>query len=158
MKAWLDGSHQETIVKEEIAWPAGLAIDYPNRRLYWTDTKRRTIESVSISGEQLNRVKVLVYTPHDESPYHIDVFEDRLYVTSYHAHTIHTYPKFSWSEQKPQLLVSGLVRIGDIAVMHKALQKESLVNGVYSLLATLFNSPSIDRDWSQANVGLVFLK
>ena len=48
--ALLDGSERSVLINQDIEWPAGLAIDHPNRRLYWTDTKKRTIETVTIDG------------------------------------------------------------------------------------------------------------
>jgi hypothetical protein len=47
----LDGSGRKDIVKEDITWPNGLAIDYPNGRLYWADTKKKTIETVDLHGK-----------------------------------------------------------------------------------------------------------
>lgn len=47
----LDGSNRKEIVKDDIIWPNGVAVDYPNGRLYWTDTKKRTIETVDLYGK-----------------------------------------------------------------------------------------------------------
>ena len=48
--AMLDGSNRSILINENIEWPAGIAVDHPNRRVYWTDTKKRTVESVTMDG------------------------------------------------------------------------------------------------------------
>lgn len=55
--AWMNGSYRRTLVEGSMVWPAGLAIDYPARRLYWTDTKTQTIETVRLDGTDRNIVK-----------------------------------------------------------------------------------------------------
>lgn len=49
-KANMDGSEDLSLVSNNIGWPNGLAIDFPNERLYWTDAKQYTIESVKLDG------------------------------------------------------------------------------------------------------------
>jgi sugar lactone lactonase YvrE len=38
------------VVKDNIIWPNGITIDYPNSRIYWVDTKKQTIETVDMQG------------------------------------------------------------------------------------------------------------
>lgn len=49
-RANLDGSDRQTLVAERVEWPTGLAMDYANRRLYWADARRRTIETITLDG------------------------------------------------------------------------------------------------------------
>lgn len=49
-KANMDGSQDISFVSNSIGWPNGLAIDSPNERLYWTDAKQHTIESIKLDG------------------------------------------------------------------------------------------------------------
>lgn len=49
-KANMDGSDDKSLVTDNIHWPNGLAIDYPNERLYWVDAKYQSIESVQLDG------------------------------------------------------------------------------------------------------------
>lgn len=49
-RAWLDGTHSETIVTD-IGRSYGLTIDYIGRRLYWTDMDNKRIESSDMQGE-----------------------------------------------------------------------------------------------------------
>lgn len=49
-RAYMDGSSDHSFISDGIHWPNGLAIDYPNQRLYWTDGKALTLESVNLDG------------------------------------------------------------------------------------------------------------
>ena len=53
----LDGSGLRPLVESKVLWPTSLAIDYPNSRLYWTDLKLRTIDSILLNGSQRKLVK-----------------------------------------------------------------------------------------------------
>ena len=56
----LDGSNRVLFVNQDVEWPAGLALDAPNQRLYWTDPKKRTIESITLDGK--DRIKVRTFS------------------------------------------------------------------------------------------------
>lgn len=46
----MDGTDDISFVSNDIKWPNGLTIDYPNQRLYWVDAKLSTIESILLDG------------------------------------------------------------------------------------------------------------
>lgn len=46
----MDGSNKTVFIHHNIIWPNGLAIDYPNDRLYWVDGDKKTFESVRLDG------------------------------------------------------------------------------------------------------------
>lgn len=48
--SYMDGSNDQSFVSNDLHWPNGLAIDFPNERLYWTDAKKMTIESIRLDG------------------------------------------------------------------------------------------------------------
>lgn len=48
--AEMDGRNAKPFIREDIGWPNGLALDYPNSRLYWTDAKKFTLESIRLDG------------------------------------------------------------------------------------------------------------
>lgn len=54
--AFMDGNERKILVDKNILWPAGLAIDYPAKRLYWTDPKALTIESITLFGKDRQKV------------------------------------------------------------------------------------------------------
>lgn len=49
-QASMDGTDDTSFVANNISWPNGLALDRPNGRLYWTDAKLSTIESIKLDG------------------------------------------------------------------------------------------------------------
>lgn len=53
----LDGSSRKVLVENNIIWPNGIAIDYPNSRIYWVDTKKQTIETVDMQGSDRHVVR-----------------------------------------------------------------------------------------------------
>lgn len=46
----MDGSQPRPLVKENIHWPNGIAIDFSNDRIYWVDAKLRSIGTVRLDG------------------------------------------------------------------------------------------------------------
>lgn len=49
-RSWMDGSHVEVFVSQGLHWPNGLAIDYPGKKLYWTDVHLSRIERINLDG------------------------------------------------------------------------------------------------------------
>ena len=52
----LDGSDRQTIVSTELSWPAGLAVDHIRGWLYFSDSKKKTIEVVKYDGSQRQKI------------------------------------------------------------------------------------------------------
>lgn len=48
--AQMNGENRKVFLDQNIHWPAGLAIDYAAKRLYWTDRHLRSIQSVTFHG------------------------------------------------------------------------------------------------------------
>lgn len=48
--ASMDGTNDKPFVSNDIHWPNGLTIDFPNQRLYWTDAKKMSLESIRLDG------------------------------------------------------------------------------------------------------------
>nr|AVH84929.1 vitellogenin receptor [Harmonia axyridis] len=90
-RAYMDGSSDRSFVSDNIHWPNGLAIDYPNQRLYWTDAKAMTLESINLDGTDRRIVLEAVV----KFPYAIAVFENRLYWSDWHTHSIQSCDKFT---------------------------------------------------------------
>jgi len=79
-------------VEAKVHWPSSLAIDFPARRLYWTDLKTRTVESIRLDGK--NRQLVVKLEPKLGKPFRIEVFEDWVYFTTYRINRIVKLNKF----------------------------------------------------------------
>ena len=48
--AALDGSDRRRLVSSRLRWPSGVTIDHAAGRLYWSDPKLATVESVRLDG------------------------------------------------------------------------------------------------------------
>lgn len=90
----MDGTGKKTLVQSPC--PMGIAIDYPARRLYWTDIKSHTLETVTLDGGDRRVVKR--FKGGDMKPNRIDVFEDWVYLTTYHMDKIYRMDKFGREE------------------------------------------------------------
>ena len=55
LSANMDGSDQRVFVESKVLWPTSLAVDYPARRLYWSDLKLRTVNTVLLDGARLRK-------------------------------------------------------------------------------------------------------
>lgn len=55
--AHMDGYRRKVLVKTGILWPTDLTVDHPANRLYWTDPKTMTIESIAYDGSDRQLVK-----------------------------------------------------------------------------------------------------
>lgn len=122
----LDGSDRKVLVERNLQWPTGLAIDYGARRLYWTDPKASTIESIDLEGKHRHMVKS--FTNQQEKPYKIEVFEDSVYVSTFHNNAIFKMNKFG--EGNVTYLVQGLNKASDVVIVQE--NKQALSSSLCS--------------------------
>uniref|UniRef100_A0A6P7GUZ8 Vitellogenin receptor-like n=1 Tax=Diabrotica virgifera virgifera TaxID=50390 RepID=A0A6P7GUZ8_DIAVI len=118
----MDGSRDRPFVTNNIHWPNGLALDQPNSRLYWTDAKKMTLESINLDGTD-QRIVLEGIVKH---PYAIAVFENKLYWSDWDSHTIQTCDKFNGKNHRT-LVEEHKNLIYGISIFHYALKKR-LVN------------------------------
>ena len=71
----------------------GLLIDFPARRLYWSDLKLRTVSTVLLDGARL-RKEVRKLHPKEGKPFKIEVFESHLYLTTFQYNRVFKVDKF----------------------------------------------------------------
>lgn len=55
-RAGLDGSERTAIITTKIGWPNGLSIDYPTKRIYFTDARLDYIEFSNYDGTDRHQV------------------------------------------------------------------------------------------------------
>lgn len=53
----MDGSRRKVVVNRSLSWPAGLAYDFVDDRMFWADEKLRCIGSANLNGDD---IKVIV--------------------------------------------------------------------------------------------------
>ncbi|XP_075155675.1 low-density lipoprotein receptor-related protein megalin [Haematobia irritans] len=75
-KTTMAGSLKRAIVDKDLSQPSGLAIDYDERKLYWTDAVREKIERSDLDGK--NRELLVAATIY---PFSITVFRNYIYWT-----------------------------------------------------------------------------
>lgn len=94
----------------------GLALDWPNERLYWVDAKIETIESSKLDGSD----RRLVVNKVSKHPFGIAVFQDTLFWSDWDSKSIQSCDKFTGKNR------STIIRdsvIYDVHVYHPAIQK-----------------------------------
>lgn len=64
-------------------WPNGLSVDAENDQLYWSDAKRKIIESSDLDGQ--NRRVILQQIEH---PFGLTVFGDFIYWSDWHEQAL----------------------------------------------------------------------
>lgn len=114
----MDGSEDISFVSNNIKWPNGLTIDYPNQRLYWVDAKLMTIESILLDGTD-RRVVLDGIVKH---PYAIAVFEDKLYWSDWVTHSIQYCDKFT-GKNHHTLIKEKKEYIYGMHIFHSALKQ-----------------------------------
>lgn len=92
----MDGTEARPFVEKDLGFPNGLALDWPNERLYWVDDKRRTIESIRLDGSDRRQVLKKLH----KSPYGIAVFQNSIYWSDKAAMSIEYCNKFSGKQRQ----------------------------------------------------------
>lgn len=90
-KSAMDGSNVEVFVDKDIKWPNGLALDWPNNRLYWVEAKQHKLESIRLDGRD-RRVVLEEFIRH---PFGIAVFQDKIYWSDWDTSDIKSCDKFT---------------------------------------------------------------
>jgi hypothetical protein len=98
--AFMDGSDTKVLV-DNVMWPNGLALDWPNGRIYWVDAQAHTIESATIEGKD-RRIVLSGFVQH---PYSLALFEDKIYWSDWLTSSIETCDKFTGKNH--QTLMQG---------------------------------------------------
>ncbi|KAJ1530888.1 hypothetical protein ONE63_005730 [Megalurothrips usitatus] len=80
----MNGQNRKAIITKEVRWPNGLALDYDAGRVFWVDAMYHRIESADLDGN--GRTTVLSKgLPH---PFALTLFEDNVYWTDWHTHSV----------------------------------------------------------------------
>lgn len=89
--SWLDGTHRKLVVGDKLETPTGIAIDYAgNHRIYFSDPKANSIESVNPDGSD----RTLVLKGELFHPISLDLFEDQVYWVTRDSGEIYRQDKF----------------------------------------------------------------
>lgn len=113
--ASMDGTSRQILISTDIIWPNGLALDWPNERVYWVDAKSKSIESCRTDGTD-RRTIIKNALNH---PYGIAVFHDTLYWSDWDSKSIQSCDKFTG--QNVRTIVTNET-IYDVEIYHPAMQ------------------------------------
>ena len=126
-----DGSQFSLLVNTTIAWPNGLALDYPGQRLYLVDAKYKIVESIKLDGTGREVITQLPLVSH---PFSIDVFENLMMWSDWDKYQIHFTNRFT-GEVVKSISVSDFSLSG-IKIAQAALQPSGkLAHSVLGVLA-----------------------
>lgn len=109
----MDGSEgsRKILISTHIFWPNGLALDYGDDRMFWTDARLHYIHSADLDGSN-RRTVIESSLPH---PFAITVFSDAIYWTDWHLKAIFSADKSNG--QNIRMLVDQLNLPMDIHVV-----------------------------------------
>ncbi|CAF3041270.1 unnamed protein product, partial [Rotaria sp. Silwood2] len=89
--AYMNGENRTILVDTDIEYPTDLVIDfYQNYRVYWTDEKKESIESMNYDGtDRLVIAHIGVHAPHS-----LDVFASHIYWINRNNRSLYMIEKF----------------------------------------------------------------
>ena len=89
----MDGDPNTRVVLHNLtgSWPNGITIDFTARRIFWTDARRKVIESSNLDGSD----RRLVIRIQQQHPFSITVFKDIIYWADWKNQAIFKANKFT---------------------------------------------------------------
>ncbi|KAI9558491.1 hypothetical protein GHT06_015278 [Daphnia sinensis] len=78
-RAWMDGTHIEVLVRQNLHWPNGLTIDYTGKKMYWCDVHLGRIERINLDGTKRELIASASESLH--RPYGLAISDSFLYWT-----------------------------------------------------------------------------
>ncbi|CAF4051809.1 unnamed protein product, partial [Rotaria sordida] len=89
--AYMNGENRTILVDTDIVYPTDLVIDfYQNYRVYWTDEKKESIESMNYDGTDRTIIAHIgIHAPHS-----LDIFGSHLYWINRDNRSLYTIEKF----------------------------------------------------------------
>ncbi|XP_063881494.1 prolow-density lipoprotein receptor-related protein 1-like isoform X4 [Scylla paramamosain] len=124
--AKMDGRLNRPLVVSNVLAPAGLAIDYPTRRLYWADVKTNKVETVKLDGSDRQLVKH--FSHEDGIPLSLDVFEDFVYFTTLHTNTVNNINKFGNNNPGIMPISQHTMKVTDVLIVQEQKQDYRIPN------------------------------
>ncbi|XP_065167955.1 low-density lipoprotein receptor-related protein 1 [Atheta coriaria] len=117
-RAKMDGSERKPLIYHKIIYPYGVTVDYPTGHVYWVDTYLDYVEKVDYTGK--NRRTIMKGTP-VQNLYGINIFENVLYVSSWHKASILKLDKV---RQSVTTVVQNINRPYNLHIFHRQRQPE----------------------------------
>lgn len=112
----LDGSRRKSIVDHKIVYPYGLTVDFPKEQIYWVDTYLDFVERVDYEG---NNRKTILRGREVQNLYGISVFQNKLFLSSWHSNNILELDKFTMEQRS---VVKNISRPFNVYIYHRQRQ------------------------------------
>ncbi|XP_047540379.1 prolow-density lipoprotein receptor-related protein 1-like [Vanessa atalanta] len=106
------------------AWPNGLALDLPARRVYWVDARADSVHTADYEGR--DRRDVLRRHPALSHPFAVTVFESHVYWTDWRTNSVVRANK--WNGTGVAVVQRTLTQPFDVKVIHPSRQPPSATN------------------------------
>ena len=89
--AWMNGENRKILIDTDIVYPTDLVIDlYQNHRIYWTDEKKESIESMNYDGtDRVTIAHIGIHVPHS-----LDIFGSHLFWINRENRSLYSIEKF----------------------------------------------------------------
>ncbi|KAK3600737.1 hypothetical protein CHS0354_017025 [Potamilus streckersoni] len=116
----LSGRNRKSLLFSNLLRPFGLAADHVDRRLYFNDAGRETVESITYEGKE----RKILLRGTDSFLFDIAVYKEYLYVTDIHNDEIYFLNKTNGKELHEKLSREDEIYLG-VAVFHPDAQPTS---------------------------------
>ncbi|CAH0397300.1 unnamed protein product [Chilo suppressalis] len=111
----MDGGNRHKLIQGDMTWPNGLALDFGNSRIYWTDGGNRTIEYANFDGSKRGvLIGLMQHLPH---PFGLDLYGDEIFWTDWDTQSIQAANKYTGKNRRT--LGAGVAGLMDVRVFHK---------------------------------------
>ena len=112
----MDGSNRAVLVTSNLGWPNGLAVDSSDKKLYWVDRKRNTLEVIDL--ESYRRSTLISGNVGLVGAYGLALDRQHVYWTAWNTSSVYQANRISGRNVKKVL--TGLEKPMDIQVLDKA--------------------------------------
>ncbi|KAK3611820.1 hypothetical protein CHS0354_040492 [Potamilus streckersoni] len=117
----LSGKNRKSLISSNLIMPISLAADYGARRIYWIDSGRYTLESITYEGKER---KIFFKTSYN-SFFDLAVYKDYLYVTNLEYQEVDFFNKMNGEKLEKSLIREGEIYLG-VTVFHPEAQPTSV--------------------------------
>ncbi|KAK9892226.1 hypothetical protein WA026_019028 [Henosepilachna vigintioctopunctata] len=121
----LDGTERKVIVEHKILYPHTIALDFPNKALYWVDNYLDLVEKVDFNGKHRRTVIKMNNTLTSYNKISdMSFFENKLFLAS---ETNNTVLELDTLSKKQRLILEGIRQPDNIVVFHRQKQPDPRV-------------------------------
>ena len=114
----MDGTRRQVIASKHVEWASALSLDYPVKRVYWTDVMLDVVSSMAYDGSDRRKLPLLLG---NARPVAIEVFRNSLFISDRGRKVVVEVNKFSGNGSS-DVVGAGARAVLDLKVHHPAQQ------------------------------------